>query len=271
MKKTSIAIILAAAFLAAVPCNARNPYRKARGTTRIVQYNIGAFAKELENSTPMIAAMMKEVQADAVCLNELDSCNGRHNTDQCAAFAAEMGGWNGKFSRAMAYKGGAYGVGISTPARIISSRTIALPKGKGSEPRACCVVETDSYVLAATHLDYTHMPSMVEQAKRITEVLKSEYSRSGKVVILAGDMNSTPDSKVLDELRKDWKVISATDPSFPAGGARKCIDYILVLDNGARYKVKGSAVMTEFSTGDVKVASDHLPVCADIKILRQRR
>lgn len=274
MKRTILSLAIMAAMLpSAVSCGSTaglgSAAKKSNGTIRIVQYNIGAFSKELENSAPMIADMMREIKADAVCLNELDSCNGRHRVDQCKEFADEMGGWNCRFSRAMPYRGGAYGVGIVTPERIVRSFTIALPKGQGSEPRACCVVELDEYVLAATHLDYKHAPSMLEQARILTERLASEYSESGKLVILAGDMNSLPESEVIAELKKSWTVVSAQDFSFSSDKEYECIDYIMVLDNGAKYSVKSTAVLKKFASGDVTLASDHLPVYVDIKPARK--
>lgn len=241
-------------------------YPKAKGAIRLVQYNVGVFSKEIDNSIPMVAAMMKEVGADAVSLNELDSCNARHTNYQLADFAKAMGIWNHHYSRAMAYREGAYGVGITVPGRILDSFTIPLPKGSGSEPRACCVVETRHYVLASTHLDYVHEPSIVAQARTINEVLVSRYGRSGKPVFLCGDMNSVPGSDVMDELKKEWVVLSCEKATYPANGPRECIDYILALKNGAKYRVVGSDVPVSFDKGDVVVASDHLPIFVDVKL-----
>ena len=241
-------------------------YPKGKGVTRIVQYNVGVFSKEIDNSIPMVAAMMKEIGADAVSLNELDSCNTRHGNYQLADFAEAMGGWDCRYGRAMAYRGGAYGVGIAVPDRILDSFTIPLPKGNGSEPRACVVVETRDYVLASTHLDYVDMPSIVVQARTISEVLANRYSKSRKPVFLAGDMNSYPDSETLKELRKHWTVLSVEKFTFSPKNPRGCIDFILALDNKARYKVSGSDVPTVFKSGDVTVASDHLPVYVDVKL-----
>ena len=241
-------------------------YPKAKKVTRIVQYNVGVFSKETTNSVPMVAAMMKEIGADAVSLNELDSCNTRHPVDQLADFASAMGGWSHRFSRAMPYREGAYGVGIVVPEEIIESFTIALPKGNGSEPRACCVVETKDYVLASTHLDYIHEPSIVVQAETINKALSERYSRSRKPVFLAGDMNSTPESAVLKELGKEWDVISCRKNTFSANNPHECIDFILVLKNKAKVKVVGSEVPVEFTGGEVAVASDHLPVFVDVKL-----
>ncbi|MBQ5516920.1 MAG: endonuclease, partial [Bacteroidales bacterium] len=119
-------------------------------------YNVGAFGKELEDSAPMIARMIGELGAETVSLNELDSCNRRHDIDQAQHLADELNAvaaaanhrqsWKGQFGRAMAYADGAYGCGIVTKARIVDGFYIPLPKGAGSEPRVCVVIETPRYV-----------------------------------------------------------------------------------------------------------------------------
>lgn len=241
-------------------------YPKSKGVTRIVQYNVGVFSKEIENSIPMVAAMMREIGADAMSLNELDSCNTRHPNNQLADLAGEMGGWKYQFGRAMPYREGAYGVGVAVPEVILDSFNIPLPQGNGSEPRACMVVETSGYVLASTHLDYRDEPSMVIQAETINEVIASRYSESKKPVFLAGDMNSTPNSAILKELGKKWDVISCRKNTFSAENPHECIDFILVLKNGPKIKVVGSEVPVEFAGGEVAVASDHLPIFVDVKL-----
>ena len=258
-------LLVCLAFLAA-GCGSDGAYPKKKGSLRIVQYNIGAFSKEIENSIPLVAARRKELHADAISLNELDSCNARHTNNQVADFAAEMGGWNHRFSRAMPYREGAYGVGVAVPDEVLSHLTVALPKGSGSEPRACCVVETPRYVLASTHLDFRSEEAAVLQAKIINDAVGTLYGNSEKPVFLAGDMNFPPDSKVLAELRKDWTVLSVQENSYPSDGAKTCIDYILGLNNKARIKVVGSGVPVDFEDGDVAIASDHLPVYLDVEI-----
>ena len=94
---------------------------------RLMTYNVGAFGKELDDSAPMIARMITELGAETVALNELDSCNRRHGIDQVQHLADELNAltgrgrsvWKGRFGRAMAYAGGAYGNGIVTRARIL--------------------------------------------------------------------------------------------------------------------------------------------------------
>ena len=50
-------LLVCLAFLAA-GCGSDGAYPKNKGSLRIVQYNIGAFSKEIEKSIPMVAAMM---------------------------------------------------------------------------------------------------------------------------------------------------------------------------------------------------------------------
>ena len=88
MKRTALILTgLACLALLAAGCKNKEAYPKPKGTLRIVQYNVGAFSKEIDNSIPMIADMMKEIHADALSLNELDSCNTRHMNNQTADLA----------------------------------------------------------------------------------------------------------------------------------------------------------------------------------------
>ena len=105
---------------------------------RLMTYNVGAFSKELDDSAPMIARMIMELDAEIVSINELDSCNQRHDINQVQHLADELNAvaagakpketWHGRFGRAIAYVGGAYGCGVVTKARIVDGFHIPLPK-----------------------------------------------------------------------------------------------------------------------------------------------
>ena len=45
-----------------------------------------------------------------------------------------------------------------------------------------------------------------------------------------------------------------------------CIDYILLLNNGAKVEVLNSEVVREAKSANVKTASDHYPIFIDMKI-----
>lgn len=264
MKK--IVRIYAVAAALGVMALANSCSQKPQKALRVVQYNIGAFSKEIENSIPMISDMMKELGADVVSLNELDSCNRRHENYQLADFAKAMGDWNYSYSSSFSYQGGGYGVGVATKAEILDSFRIGLDKEDGSEYRSCSVVETPDYVLASTHLDHVSMTAQLHQAQTLTSVLVEKYGASRKPVILCGDMNAEPESETIKSLQQSWELVSCTDLTYPADEPRKCIDYVFVLKNKAKYELSKTFVPMSFEKGDVAVASDHCPIFVELLI-----
>ena len=268
MKKTLMFILFLAFAVSALAQDTvrKADYSKSKRAVRLVAYNVGVFSKYTGDSTADIAAMMHELDADAVAVCELDSCNRRHATYQLEDFAEALGGWNYRFGAAMQWNGGAYGDGVVTGKRINRSYILELPKGGGYEPRVCVVVETKDYVLAEVHLDHSNDAVRMEQARLLTDELKRLYGRSRKPVFLCGDLNASPGSPTLRQLCEDWTVLSEQEATYPSGNPRKCIDYIMVLKNRARYKVLRTAVCTEFESADVTQTSDHLPVFVDVRL-----
>ena len=240
-------------------------YPKAEGSVRIMSYNVGAFSKYLSNSTEMVAAMILEAEADVVGLNELDSCNTRHNVNQMKALAAALDGWKWTFGRAMSYKDGAYGNGVVVPRNtdIIDSYTVALPKGTGSEPRSIAVVETPDYILGAAHLDHTSEESVLGQIE-VVHAWGQKYKGSSKPVFFCGDMNSRPGSAAINSILTKWEMLSSTENTIRSNAPTSCIDFIFRYRDAASVKVTGTHTMTRFHNGDVTKASDHLPVYADV-------
>lgn len=257
-------IIVCALFLCAAAASISGQSR-----LRVVAYNVGVFSKYSDDSTQDIANMMHELGADAMALCELDSCNRRHPTFQLQDFSQKLASgpadeWSYRFGSAMQWNGGAYGTGLVTHAPIMNSFEIKLPKGEGYEPRVCVVAETASYVIAAVHLDHSSEDVRMTQTDLITDELKARYKESRKPVFLCGDLNATPDSRTLRRLSEDWTVLSDPAPTYPSDNPRQCIDYILALNNRARYKVQKTAVLTDAASADVVKASDHLPVYVDV-------
>jgi len=242
-------------------------YPKPKGAFRIMTYNVGSLSKFMENSTDMVAAMINEVQADLVGINELDSINNRHNVNQVAELAKAIGDWQWSYGRAMEYVGGAYGNGVVLPSsqKIIDSYTVPLPPAGGPEPRSVAVVETEDYVLGACHLQHRSTESRVTQANVVTAWFKEKYSGYPKPVFFCGDMNAYPDSEPIAALCQEFEIISSMENSIPVKNPSQCIDYIFHLKSSAPVTVLGSHTMSQFDNGDATLASDHLPVYVDVK------
>jgi len=271
----SVAVVLGMALAGPLVCSCsannddpvvpevKKHYPKSDGAVRLMTYNVGSFSKYLTNSTGMVAAMIKEAEADIVGLNELDSVNARHPVNQVKVLADAIGSWNWHFGRAMAFKGGAYGNGVVTPLKIVKSYTVTLAKGSGSEQRSLAVVELEKFVFGAAHLDHKSDEAQISQAEIINNWAKAQDM--SKPVFFVGDMNAYPGSQTLSFIRQSWEVISVTDNTFGSKDPTNCIDYIFHYRNSAPVKVLKSSVMTEFDKGDVKEASDHLPVFVDVE------
>ena len=245
----------------------KNPGEKA-DTLRLMTYNVGVFGKYVEDSAPMIASMIKEMGANTCALNELDSCNTRHNVYQAKYLAECLGeGWDYAFGKAISYRGGSYGEGLVTRDTVINRYNITLPQGEGAEQRVCAVIETPKYVYASVHLDHVSSVAALEQARIVTTTLQKAYYKSHKHVFLCGDMNVTPESEVMKYYFKHWTNLSGTGVSFPSRDSKICIDYILLMKNKAKVNVLDAKVCRKFETGDPQMASDHLPVYVELELL----
>lgn len=234
----------------------------------VAHYNVGVFTKYYDNSMAMVAAMFDEMGADAVSLNELDSCTTRTGgIDQLKAICDSMGGWQYNFSPAIRYAGGLYGVGtaVRPDTKVLMRRDVKLPKFDGGEQRALSILETEDYVICTSHLDYAKGKVRPLQAAIVCDTLEAMYGDSQKLVVLCGDFNDSPSSPALDVIRTRFTVVSDTTFTWPNTAPRQCIDYICILRNNARYSVLDTKVRTEFEKGDVLWASDHLPVYATIR------
>lgn len=234
----------------------------------LVQYNVGAFHKYDSSSVEHIARAVREMGADAVTFNEVDSCTTRTGQiDQMAAFAQEMGGWRQHYAAAMPYKGGAYGVGVAakTELEVVRTDRIALPKLDGHEPRAVAVVEYKDFVLCSTHLDLT-LESQLGQVKVINHYMDSLYADCGKPVFLGGDFNCFPDSEPIALMQKTWELLTPVTNSFPSHAPDRCIDYIFVRAHGKKVSVEAAEIPVALQTADVATATDHLPVVLTVTV-----
>ena len=282
MKRSYLLICLVAASLSVLGCTSckKTPkpadepqeetatvipdYSKAPKAIRLMTYNVGVFGKYIDNSIPLVADLLKEAQPDIVGLNELDSCNRRHNIYQLEELNKCLGnGWNFVFQSMYTYQGGGYGIGIETTRKITGTRSYDIPKTPGVRHMGVLAVETEDFVFMSTHLNTSGSVSLT-QAQLINEYVRKDYWAGGKPVFLAGDMNSRPDAATMAELNKYWTVISVKNPTFPSSNPDRCIDYVLILNNIRDYTVVKSSVCTGFKSGDVKIASDHVPVFVDV-------
>lgn len=248
---------------------------KGEGVIRLVTYNVATFRYDAENfpapdrAYTAIGDFLKEIEADVVCVNEIDDGVPRTDgIDQPKHFAEVMGGWDYIFGPALDPHptGGRYGEAAFSRKKAIAKDYVFLPQGVGTERRVMCVLEFDDFVFLATHLEHSNGAAHPGQIAVINDYVDKHYANSAKPIFLAGDMNARPESETMALYQQKWKVISSTQQTFPANKPDRCLDYILAYKNDAKYQVVQSQVVRLSGSVKLNLVSDHLPVFADIKL-----
>ncbi|MGS2741875.1 endonuclease/exonuclease/phosphatase family protein [Sinomicrobium sp. M5D2P17] len=211
-----------------------------------------------------IAEVIKKSNADIVGLQEVDVYTERSGTAlHMARELAELSGMDYfYFSKAIDYKGGAYGTAILSKYPLSDTLTISLPSAAGTEPRVLSVATVTfdnnrKFCFANTHLDYTDADNNMDQA----EHLALYFEEPALPVILTGDFNVAPESKTITYLDQHFvrSCINACSYTSPANNPRRTIDYIM-------YKGENDFTVEKHQVIRESYASDHLPVKAVLKM-----
>ena len=258
-----------------------NVYRKLRKSAtdkkkhelRVMTYNVHSCIGMDGNISPeRIARVINQYAPDVILLQELDV--GRNRTDGVdqAQRIADILAMDCHFHPAMHYAEEKYGNAILThlPMRIVKKGILPRPKGKtNSEFRGALwvTIEVDDKEVQFinTHLGLQRR----ERMQQVEMLLGTEWLANGlckNPVILGGDFNALPSSKVCKKLNhylhdaqstmKDHTPIGTFYRKFP----KVCIDHIYL---SSKIDVLNIQVPR---TKMVQVASDHLPLVVDLSI-----
>lgn len=255
--KKSIKLIFLLPVLLLGACSPRN------FNLTVMTYNVGIFGKYMEDSSEDIASLVNSLDVDAVALNELDSCNRRHNVYQAEEFALKSGGRDYAYSGSIRFAGGSYGNAIVTRDSILHEEKMVLPMSDGDEKRSLLLVETEKYIIACTHLDHKGKQARSDQMRFVDSWIREKYGNSDKPVFLCGDLNSTPDSPVVKELLGHWTLLSSREYSWPSKVPVKCLDYILCLNPDRVENIRSVRISKRKNLSQY---SDHLPKIVRMKI-----
>jgi endonuclease/exonuclease/phosphatase family metal-dependent hydrolase len=230
---------------------------------RVVTYNIhhgeGTDGKlDLER----IAKVINAEKPDLVGLNEVDQgCRRSQGIDEPAELA-KLTGMTAVFEKNIDHDGGKYGNAVLSRLPIVRHENHKLPSDYEGEQRGVLEVEVgdkdgETLLFLCTHLDYR--PDDHERLASIETIENLVVDSDGQPVILAGDLNATPDSKVMETFAKTWGR-SNVEPivTFPAANPEKQIDYILFRP-AAEWEVVETRVLDE------AIASDHRGMMAVLR------
>lgn len=234
---------------------------------RVLVYNVHAgWDPHGEVNLERVAALIREVGADVVLLQEVD----RHTTrsghvDQIGRLAT-LTGMHSAFGRTLDYQGGEYGIAILSRWAVVRDTLIPLPvqppqerAGGSYEPRGALYAVLrrpggDVHVLN-THLDPSRDDHYRMQEIRTVAAIASAARAEGRVLV-GGDLNAEPGSAVVEYIRgQGWRDAFAlcgdgAGLTYPWDTPVKRIDYLL-LSNG--WSCREARVLESD-------ASDHRPV-----------
>lgn len=242
-------------------------------TIKVMTYNIhhaNPPSKEKDSTIdlPAIAAVIRGAGSDLVALQEIDVYNARAGvTLHEAKELGRLTGMNYYFSRAIDYRGGAYGDAVLSRYPIRDTMRYALPilAGTKAETRTLCMIRVQlpggrQILFGSTHLDqHGDERNRLLQAETMAGIV-----RSFKLpCIIGGDFNAEPSSqtmKIMDSVLTRTCVVGCP-LTIPTENPVKTIDYILYAP-AARFESLGVRSIHE------TYASDHLPV---VGVMRLRK
>ncbi len=229
--------------------------KPVEGVVRILTYNVRN-GRGMDDRTDYerIANVIIAIHPEVVALQELDSVTTRSNGVDVLKAIAEKCGMNYFYGASIPYQGGKYGIGILSKEIPLKTTFFSLPGRE--EKRGLLMAEFKEYVFFCSHFSLT-------EADRVASVLL--ISQKGKElhkrVLLAGDLNATPQSEAIKSLSEHWINIAGNQPTFPSSGPKECIDYIWGINCcNLIYDIIKQEVVQE------KIASDHCPVFVDVKL-----
>lgn len=227
---------------------------------KILSYNVRN-ARGMDDITDFdrVAGVIRLINADCVALQELDSATERSGGVVVLDELARRTGMYATYNASIDYQGGKYGVGVLTKEKPLLFHGVPLPGSE--EKRSLLIVEMKDYVICSTHWSLRQTDRFASVAV-INEALKKYKD---KPVFLAGDLNAVPESEEIKELSKEWLVLNDPEqPTIPVVNPDRCIDYVFgKRSDFFRFEVLRTKVENE------PVASDHLPVWAEVRIIKK--
>jgi endonuclease/exonuclease/phosphatase family metal-dependent hydrolase len=242
------------------PLSANEPLR-----LRVLSYNIHhGEGVDGRLDLPRIANVIREVNPDLVSLQEVDQNVARTNHIDQAKELSRLLGMQVAFGGNIDLQGGKYGNAVLSRMDIARHQNHLLPNTHGGEQRGVLAVELnlptveERLLFLATHFDHRRDEQQrLDSSQAINELLQ-EYP--GRIALLVGDLNATPDSQTLAILQQRWRLANEQAlPTIPVEKPTRQIDFILFYPSD-RWRVIETKVLDE------AVASDHRPLLSVLEL-----
>jgi endonuclease/exonuclease/phosphatase family metal-dependent hydrolase len=233
----------------------------AKPNLRVLCYNIHhGEGTDGKVDLPRLARVIRAADPDLVALQEVDRNTKRTGGVDQTAELARRTGLHGAFGRAIDFQGGQYGQAILSRFPLGATTVHTLPGEPEREQRIAFEARLTTggreWSFVTTHLHHQQDGLRRRQAAKLNDL----FADAPRPVVLAGDLNATPDSEPVALLRKQWAFATAAKDllTFPAARPTKQIDYVL-------YRPAKRFEAVEAKVIDEPAASDHRPVLAVLR------
>jgi endonuclease/exonuclease/phosphatase family metal-dependent hydrolase len=241
---------------------------------KIMTYNIKHGAapglRDHKNTVDLkyVANVIKSQDPDIVALQEVDSMWSRSNNQFQPKVLSELTGMKYYYysdSRSFVDTSGwGYGIAILSKYKIKDEHTLFLPYyyHPGSENWVNSIITVEfpngkDLKFVCAHFDYLYEDDRILEAQATNDIAEA----SGIPVILAGDLNSTPQSSPIQILKKQFiRTCRTCNLTFSSNNPHAKIDYILY-SKESPFKYKGKQVINNKNT---QFSSDHLPYVVEL-------
>jgi endonuclease/exonuclease/phosphatase family metal-dependent hydrolase len=225
---------------------------------RIASYNIHACrGVDRRQDVARIAAVLREIDADVIGLQEVESRRGRSHTDQAEALAETLG-MHCIEGPLMHGERGWYGNALLTRCKVRKVRLVEFD-ACGREARGAIVAdlaggEGDRWRILTTHLDLHSGRRRRQFETLLDEILPAHATPT----VVLGDFNEWwPFNRGLALLRSH-AILPDSPPTFPSRWP------LLALDRMALSACRTCGPLRRHLTALSRIASDHLPIFADV-------
>ncbi len=247
-----------------------------RDTFRVMTYNIhSSIGLDGRVRPQRILQVIRSAGADVIALQEVDSGRQRSRRDDQASFLAERLDMSHHYFAVLEDRGERYGLAVISrfPMRVIKTAHLTPANARRRcEARGAMWVELDTpwgaVQLINTHFGLTRQERLL-QAAALTGAHWLGQMGAEQPVVLCGDLNAgvnSPPCRLLGERLVDALLASgAARPraTFPSLVSVRRIDHIFVSPHFE------AAAVLQTRTPTAQIASDHLPVCVDLRLRRE--